>query len=69
MTRDKAIKAMREALWHAAGLIEVSNIYRAIVAGKVPGITKIPTVSELMRVTENATREDCEAIVKMLSDK
>jgi len=27
---------------------------------------KTPTVSELMRVTEKATREDCEAIVKLM---
>lgn len=38
VARDEAIKAMREALGHAAGLIEVSNIYRAIAAGKIPGI-------------------------------
>jgi len=30
------------------------------------GYRKTPTVSELMRVTEKATREDCEAIVKMM---
>lgn len=35
---DKAIKAMREALGHAAGMIEVRNIYRAIAAGKIPGV-------------------------------
>lgn len=38
VARDEAIKAMREALGHAAGLIEVSNIYRAIAAGKIPGV-------------------------------
>lgn len=38
VARDEAIKAMRAALGHAAGLIEVSNIYRAIAAGKIPGI-------------------------------
>lgn len=38
VARDKAIKAMREALGHAAGLIEVRNIYRAIAAGKIPGV-------------------------------
>lgn len=38
LARDEAIKAMREALGHAAGLIEVSNIYRAIAAGKIPGV-------------------------------
>lgn len=36
--RDGAILAMRESLGHAAGLIEVGNIYRAIAAGKIPGI-------------------------------
>lgn len=46
---------------HSADLI-----YDAIAAGRIKGITKTPTVSELMRVTENATREDCEAIVKMM---
>ncbi|QHJ81638.1 MAG: hypothetical protein [Bacteriophage sp.] len=45
---------------------EAEEYYDLIAAGKIPGITKTPTVSELMRVTENATREDCEAIVKML---
>lgn len=45
------------------------RIIEAIEIGKIPGITKTPTVSELMRVTENANREDCEAIVKMLSGK
>lgn len=44
----------------------ISNIYEEIAAGKIRGITKTPTVSELMRVTEKATREDCEAIVKMM---
>lgn len=38
VARDEAIKAMREALGHAAGLIEVRNIYRAIAAGKIPGV-------------------------------
>ncbi|MEA5104739.1 hypothetical protein [Pantoea sp. S18] len=37
--RDEAISAMRESLGHAAGLIEVANIYRAIAAGKIPHIT------------------------------
>ncbi|KAF2282491.1 hypothetical protein GH714_044097 [Hevea brasiliensis] len=36
--REEAILAMRESLGHAAGLIEVGNIYRAIAAGKIPGI-------------------------------
>ena len=36
--REDAIAAMRESLGHAAGLIEVANIYRAIAAGKIPGI-------------------------------
>lgn len=38
VVRDEAIKAMCESLGHAAGLIEVSNIYRAIAAGKIPGV-------------------------------
>lgn len=38
VARDEAIKAMREALGHAAGLIEVRNIYDAIAAGKIPGV-------------------------------
>lgn len=38
VARDEAIKAMRESLGHAAGLIEVSNIYRAIAEGKIPGV-------------------------------
>lgn len=36
--RDEAINAMRECLGHASGLIEVSNIYTAIAAGKIPGV-------------------------------
>jgi len=62
--------------WNAKGeLVSSSRMedykkaYDAIVAGKIPGIVKTPTVSELMRVTKVATREDCEAIVKMLSGK
>lgn len=39
VARDEAVAAMREVLGHAAGLIEVSNIYRAIAAGKIPGIS------------------------------
>lgn len=38
VARGEAIKAMREVLGHAAGLIEVSNIYRAIAEGKIPGV-------------------------------
>ena len=36
--REAAVNAMRESLGHAAGLIEVNNIYRAIAAGKIPGV-------------------------------
>jgi hypothetical protein len=36
--REGAIAAMRQALGHASGLIEISNIYSAIAAGKIPGI-------------------------------
>lgn len=36
--RDAAISAMMESLGHAAGMIEVANIYRAIAAGKIPGV-------------------------------
>lgn len=36
--RDEAISAMRESLGHAAGIVEVANIYRAIAAGKIPGV-------------------------------
>lgn len=45
---------------------EAEEYYDFIAAGKIPGITKTPTVSELMHVTESATREDCEAIIKMM---
>lgn len=71
MARDEAIKALDYAIELAdfCDTTYSSKIYDAIAAGKIPGITKTPTVSELMRVTENATREDCEAIVKMLSGK
>lgn len=66
--RDYAVGAM-ERYWEAATdkpAYAFESIYYAIAAGKIPGITKTPTVSELMRVTENATREDCEAILKMM---
>lgn len=36
--REEVIKAMRESLGHASGLIEVSNIYAAIASGKIPGV-------------------------------
>lgn len=59
---SKTFKTVNEAvLWLAKLRIESHGEY-----AKTP---EIPTVSELMRVTENATREDCEAIVKMLSGK
>ncbi|QHJ80901.1 MAG: hypothetical protein [Bacteriophage sp.] len=59
---SKTFKTVNEAvLWLAKLRIESHGEY-----AKTP---EIPTVSELMRVTENAIREDCEAIVKMLSGK
>ena len=59
---SKTFKTVNEAvLWLAKLRIESHGEY-----AKTP---EIPTVSELMRVTENATREDCDAIVKMLSGK
>lgn len=72
MARDEFVKALVDFDNHRQtfGVDKLyGEIYDAIAAGKIPGITKTPTVSELMRVTENATREDCEAIVKMLSGK
>lgn len=67
VARDEAVKEIRDKLTLRKEVAE--DFYEFIAAGKIPGITKTPTVSELMRVTENATREDCEAIVKMLSGK
>lgn len=75
VARDEAAKGLvdfldretdRNNVFHKHELI---GFYDYIAAGKIPSVTKTPTVSELMRVTENATREDCEAIVKMLSGK
>lgn len=70
VARDEAITALFNVYMDAENNdAAAKGIYDAIEVGKIPGVTKIPTVSELMRVTENATREDCEAIVKMLSGK
>ena len=66
VARDEAIANICFAIGVRPDNIVVQQTYDAIAAGKIPGITKTPTVSELMRVTENATREDCEAIVKLL---
>lgn len=68
VARNEAIQAMRDVVLASdQSLTCYESLYDAIAAGKIPCVTKTPTVSELMRVTENATREDCEAIVKMLS--
>ncbi|QHJ82281.1 MAG: hypothetical protein [Bacteriophage sp.] len=71
MARSNAIGEMELAYEELTGnpAREAEEYYDLIAAGKIPCVTKTPTVSELMRVTENATREDCEAIVKMLSGK
>lgn len=70
VARDEAKAAIAELCRSSASNGHSADlIYEAIITGNVIGITKTPTVSELMRVTEKATREDCEAIVKLLSGK
>lgn len=70
VARDEAKAAIAELCRSSASNGHSADlIYDAIAAGKIQGITKNPTVSELMHVTEKATREDCEAIVKLFSGK
>lgn len=71
VARSNAIGEMELAYEELTGnpAREAEEYYDLIAAGRILGITKTPTVSELMRVTENATREDCEAIVNMMEGK
>lgn len=48
---------------HAAG-----EIYDAIVAHRIDGITTVPTVGQIVRCTEKCSREDAERIVAMLTN-
>jgi len=45
----------------------VGQIYDAIKAGKIKGLTTVPTVSQIVHCTEKCTREDAERIVTMLT--
>lgn len=67
VARDEGKEIIAKSLRSSKDYDEAAaRILDSIASGRIPGITKTPTVSELMRITENATREDCEAIVKMM---
>lgn len=43
-----------------------AELYDDITAGKIPGITTVPTASQIVHCTEKCSREDAERIVTML---
>lgn len=43
------------------------NLYDAIAAHQIDGITTVPTASQIVRCTEKCSREDAERIVAMLT--
>lgn len=43
------------------------ELYNAIVAHKIPGVTTVPSVGEIMRATESCSREDAQKIVDLLN--
>lgn len=44
------------------------EIYDAIVAHRIDGITTVPSVSQIVRCTEKCSREDAERIIAMLTN-
>ncbi len=48
------------------GKQSATDLYTAIAAHKIAGVTLVPTVSEIIRATETCSREDAERIVAML---
>jgi len=42
-------------------------LYDAITAHKIPGVTTVPNVGEIMRATESCSREDAQKIVDLLN--
>lgn len=45
----------------------VKEIYDAIIAHKITGVTTVPNVGEIMRATESCSREDAQKIVDLLN--
>lgn len=69
VARDEEIVLLTDVI--CGKIPDVGKATAAMFAGRVydAGYRKTPTVGALMWVTEKATREDCEAIVKLLSGK
>lgn len=67
--RDEAVAKMFYVL--PSGLVPGKDIreaiYDAIAAHKITGVTLVPTVSQIVRVTEKCSREDAERIITMLT--
>lgn len=68
--RDKIIAAMRAACtnYNKTDVIHaVEQIHDAIAAHKITGVTLVPTVSQIVRITNKCSREDAERIITMLT--
>lgn len=65
--REEAIDTIANLCHRGDPGDDATAIYDAITAHKIPGVALVPTVSQIVRVTEKCSREDAERIITMLT--